>query len=162
MFDIIKGGADAKCLISLAILFPNYPLILGYPIISIPFNMAEVVLPFALMVLFHAALFTVLSVFYNLFRNIRSRSLRFPQSFLGYQLKISDARKGQYWPMEAIIDGVPILKHSPQEGAEEIYAALEQLEREKVWVTPKIPFLIPITLAVLFLTVVGNIMFLMS
>lgn len=160
MFDIIKGGADAKCLIALAILFPNYPTIMGFPLIPIPSSAAELVLPFALMVLFHAALFTVLSVFYNLQRNIRNRSLRFPQSFLGYELSIADARKGQYWPMEAIKDGVPVLKHSPQDGAEEIYGELERLGRDKVWVTPKIPFLIPITIAVLFITIIGNIMFL--
>ena len=35
MFDIIKGGADAKCLIAIALLFPDYPMIFGLPLIII-------------------------------------------------------------------------------------------------------------------------------
>ena len=159
MFDIIKGGADAKCLIALAILFPDYPIVFGLPLIDIPSDMASVVLPFGLMVLFHAALFTVLSVFYNLQRNLRSGDLRFPQLFLGYKVTIPEARAGQYWPMEKIHDGQSIVTHAPQDDAQEIFETLQNMGRVRVWVTPKVPFLVPIMLAVMFLVTVGNIMF---
>lgn len=161
-FDIIKGGADAKCLIALSILFPDYPSFMGVlPLIHVPSATAGLVLPFALMVLFHAALFTVLSVFYNLLRNLRAGDLRFPQLLLGYRLPLDEARAGHYWPMEKLDGEEVVLTRSPQEEAEEVYDALESKGSNRVWVTPKIPFLVPVTLAVAFLAVVGNIMFLL-
>ncbi|MDD3398144.1 MAG: A24 family peptidase C-terminal domain-containing protein [Candidatus Methanomethylophilaceae archaeon] len=159
MFDIIKGGADAKCLIAIALLFPDYPMIFGLPLIAVPSSVAAVVLPFGLMVLFHAALFTVLSVFYNLQRNLRAGDWRFPQLFLGYKVSIPEAKAGQYWPMEKISNGKVVLTHSPQDDAQGIFEALTSFGRDEVWVTPKIPFLVPITLAMMFLVSMGNLMF---
>lgn len=161
MFDVIKGGADAKCMIALAILFPHYPALASLPLIDSPLPAATIVMPFALMVLFHAALFTVLSLFYFLQRNMRAGDIRFPQLLLGYRLSIDDARAGYYWPMERVEDGKVRIMRTPQSGEEEIYTALESLGRERVWVTPKIPFLLPITMGLLFVALVGNLLFLM-
>jgi preflagellin peptidase FlaK len=61
--------------------------------------------------------------------------------------------------MEKIRNGDVVLTHSPQDGAQAIFEALASLGRDKVWVTPKIPFLVPITLAMMFLVSVGNLMF---
>jgi prepilin signal peptidase PulO-like enzyme (type II secretory pathway) len=46
------------------------------------------------------------------------------------------------------------------DSCDEVYNDLEKSGADMIWVTPKIPFLIPITVSVLFSSIVGNIIFL--
>jgi len=158
MLDIIKGGADTKCLMALSILFPLYPSIGVLPLIPLPAETVQSILPFAVMVLFFASLFSMFSLFYFLAVNIKNHELRFPQSLLGYRLPIDIAEKGHYWPMERVENGGVLLRSTPQE---ENFSELRSVGVERVWVTPKIPLLVPMTAAVLFLVVVGNPLFLL-
>ena len=159
LVDVIKGGADAKCLISLSMLFPLYPSFLGLPLFPLPSETAQLVLPFPLMVLFFGSLFSLLALVWFLAVNLKNDELRFPQALLGFRMDMDRAEKGHYWPMERVLDdGSVALRLSPQgEGFEE----LRDAGASKVWVTPKIPLLIPMTAAMLFLCIVGNLFFLM-
>ena len=134
---MIKGGADVKCLISLAIIFPMYPVLYGYPIIGVPEPIISSMISFPLAVLLYASLFSLILMVPLVVRNIRLGDTRFPNMLIGYRMRSEDVEGHHVWPMG--------------DGAE---------EDGKVWVTPKIPFIIPITAAVVFTMFVGNLIFL--
>ncbi len=161
-FDVIKGGADAKALIALSIMLPLYPVIGPLPLIGIPYDAAQFVLPFPLLILFNAALMTIVVPLVLLVYNLSKRQVRFPAMLLGYRMKVEDARNKFVWPMERVEDGQVRISAFPR-ASETVNEDLDQLlaaGRTEVWVTPKIPFLIPIAASLLFSTVVGNLLFL--
>ncbi len=161
-FDVIKGGADAKALIALAIMFPTYPQIGPLPLIAIPFETAQFVLPFPMLVLFNAAILTLAVPVAMMAINISRRQFRFPAMAFGYVMPLAEARKKHVWPMERVENGER--KFSVFPGPSEDTAAdldrLAELGSKEVWVTPKIPFLIPIAASLAFSVVVGIIIFL--
>ncbi|MDR0198163.1 MAG: hypothetical protein LBI08_00265 [Methanomassiliicoccaceae archaeon] len=130
---VIKGGADVKCLISLAIMFPSYPAFGTF----IARSAVSAVFPFPLAVLLHASVISVLAMIPLIARNIMRGDTRMPNMFVGHRMDADRVGSSHVWPMCENADG---------DG--------------KIWVTPKIPFIVPITAAVLFVTFVGNIMFL--
>ncbi len=160
--DVIKGGADAKALISLAILFPTYPAIGPFPLIPIPPDPVQFAFPFALLVLFNAALVMLALPIAFLIINLKRRDVRFPLMFFGYKMEISQARNKFVWPMEKLENGRKrfILMPKDDDSDEEIINELESSGEKEMWVTPKIPFLIPITASLVISTLIGNLLFL--
>jgi archaeal preflagellin peptidase FlaK len=160
-FNIIKGGADAKALIAIALLIPRYPMLGPFPLIHVTMDATQYIMPFAVLVLFNAALLTLGVPLVMFFHNLYRRDLRFPTMFFGYKMDISRAREKFVWPMEYVKDGE--LKMSvfvrPDDTTEDQINQLEAAGMTRIWVTPKIPFLIPITASLLFSTIVGNIIF---
>jgi prepilin signal peptidase PulO-like enzyme (type II secretory pathway) len=63
-----------------------------------------------------------------------------------------------------MVNGERKFVYFPKEDEEEnaILDALQQAGVEKIWVTPKIPFLIPITISIVFSAVVGNVIMLLA
>ncbi len=161
-FDVIKGGADAKALIALSIMFPTYPQFASIPLIPVPFETAQFVLPFPLLILFNAALLTLAVPVAMLVLNASRRQFRFPAMLFGYVMTIDEARKSYVWPMERLEDGERRLRLFPGP-SEDTNADLDRLAESgasEIWVTPKVPFLIPITASLMFSVVVGNLLFL--
>jgi preflagellin peptidase FlaK len=161
-FDVIKGGADAKALIALSIMFPTYPQIASLPLIAVPYETAQFILPFPLLVLFNAALLTLAVPVAMLVLNVSKRHFRFPAMLFGYVTTVDEARKSYVWPMERIEDGERRLRLFPGP-SEDTGADLDRLAEagaSEIWVTPKVPFLIPITASLVFSVVVGNLLFL--
>ena len=160
-FNIVKGGADAKALMAIALLIPRYPILGPFPLIQVTQNVTQYIMPFAILVLFNAALLTLVVPVVMLFYNLYRRDVRFPAMLFGYKMDLPDARKKFVWPMEYMKDGV--LKMSvfvkSDDSTEEQIDELEAAGMTKLWVTPKIPFLIPITASILFSAIVGNIIF---
>ncbi|NLL94749.1 MAG: hypothetical protein GX224_03205 [Thermoplasmatales archaeon] len=157
----IKGGADVKCLIVTSMLFVTYPSVGPLPLIAAPSAALAAVFPFALATLFFAALFSLLPVPYVALRNLRRGDSGALRSFTGYYMPIAEAREAHVWPLQNVVDGTVVWTRHPQEG-ECVYDALEAAGAERVWVTPKIPFLVPILAAAAFLVVVGNPFFLLA
>ena len=91
-FDLIKGGADAKALIALSIMFPMYPTGDGFPLIALPTEMSDFLLPFPLLILFNAALLTLAVPLAMLALNLARRDVRFPAMLFGYRMSIDDAK----------------------------------------------------------------------
>ena len=160
-FNVIKGGADAKALIAIALLIPRYPILGPFPLIHVSVDATQYIMPFAILVLFNAALLTLVVPVVMFFYNIYQRDLRFPTMFFGYRMDVSQARQKFVWPMEYMKDGA--LKMSvfvrPDDSTEEQINQLEAAGMTRIWVTPKIPFLVPITASLLFSTIVGNLIF---
>lgn len=162
-FDIIKGGADAKALIALAILFPLYPLIDTLPLIHLPYDAAQFVLPFPLLILFNAAVLTIAVPVFLFFYNMAKRDIRFPAMLFGYKLPLAEAKTKFVWPMERIENGVVKFSVFPK-GSDFTEAEFDHLAAvglQVIWVTPKIPFLIPIAASLLFSVIIGNVLFLL-
>jgi preflagellin peptidase FlaK len=162
-FDVIKGGADAKALIALSIMFPTYPVAGPFPLIPVPFETAQFVLPFPLLILFNAALLTITVPAVLLAYNATKGRFRVPAMLFGYPLPVTDAKNKFVWPMERVEDGEIKFSVFPAP-SEDIPGDLDMLSAaglKEVWVTPKIPFLIPITASLLFSFIVGNLLFLL-
>jgi len=165
MLDVIKGGADAKAVICLAVLFPWYrEVVNGLPLINPTYAAVPVFFTFALSVLFVGALISLVTPFYFLSRNIKSGNKIGGRSFLGFTLPI-DQVEGQFvWLIEWVEDGqlrFSARKMRDSANIKEDLAALREMGKDEVWVTYKIPFIIPLTVGMAVVLVLGNPLFLL-
>jgi preflagellin peptidase FlaK len=151
LFYILNfGGADVKAIITLSLLFPNYPFFslfhLRLPLMGVP--LVDI---FVLSMLTNALIIAISAPFalflYNSFRRNFS-----PLMFIGWKVRISDLRiKKNYKLMHEIEEGSGKKKYvwGGIEPTEEILSSLEELEREKkiekVWITPELPFILYLT-----------------
>lgn len=157
LLDVIRGGADAKALLSLCILFPLYPLLGDLPLLQ-GSPAAQTLFPFAFVILVNAAIITALSPIYFLAKNVAARELKFPQALLGYKLDSKDLRGRQVWLMESMEDGVHRTFARPRksETMEKDVQELVKAGHSRVWVTPKIPFIVPMLISIILSATAGN------
>jgi preflagellin peptidase FlaK len=162
MLDIVRGGADAKALISLSILFPFYPAFGSLPFLHGETSAAETLLPFSFSILVNAAIIVALTPLVFLARNLSRKEFAFPLGLLGYKLDTAEIAKKHVWLMESIMDG-KLVTHVRPRKQEDQKADIELLASsgyKRVWVTPKIPFILPMLVSLILTTVVGNILLL--
>jgi preflagellin peptidase FlaK len=164
---LLHGGADAKAFMSLAILFPIYPVINGMPLLQASgFDLedAQIAFPFAFLVLMWAALAQVLTVpLAMLAKNLAKGDRGFPEMFLGYKMDIANVPKKFVWPMEQVRDGEVVMVVFPKRG-ENVKVELAKLREKgltRIWVTPKVPFMIPMLIGLVLALVIGNFIFLL-
>jgi preflagellin peptidase FlaK len=155
---VVKGGADVKCLIVLAMVFRTYPSFLGFPLIAVPDSGIAAVFQFSLMALFHAALFSLSVGLYYAAVNIRRGDTDLPYMFLGFRMDTCEAKDAHVWPMHKVVDGTVVRTRRAQDP--EVLTEIETAGEGRIWVTAMIPFLVPLTVAIIFLTFVGNLFFL--
>ena len=165
ILDVIKGGADAKALICLAVLFPWYPVAVnGLPLIEPALGTVPIYFTFALSVLFVGALVSLFMPLYFLARNIKTGDKIRGRSFLGFTLPINQV-KGQFvWLIEWVEDGqlrFSARKMRDSATIREDLEALRAMGKDKVWVTYKIPFIIPLTFGMAVVLVLGNPLFIL-
>ncbi len=160
-FNVIKGGADAKALMAIALLMPRYPMIGPFPLVHVTVDATQYIMPFAILVLFNAALLTLVVPLIMFFYNLYKRDVKIPAMLFGYMMELPDVRTKFVWPMEYIKDGKIRISAfvRPDDSIEEQIDQLEAAGKTRLWVTPKIPFLIPITASIIFSSIVGNIIF---
>jgi preflagellin peptidase FlaK len=162
MLDIVRGGADAKALISLSILFPFYPAFGSLPFIHGETSAAETLLPFSFSILVNAAIIVALTPLVFLARNLSRKEFAFPLGLLGYKLDTAEIANKHVWLMESIMDGklVTHVKPRKQENQKADIELLASSGYKRVWVTPKIPFIVPMFVSLILTTVVGNVLLL--
>jgi preflagellin peptidase FlaK len=161
-FDVIKGGADVKALIALSLVFPSYPIFWQFPIIAISDPLVTIAFPFSLLILFNAALLSLIVPLGLFCLNLSRKDLKLPAMFFGYKVTIQDVKRRFVWPMQRVEEGLVRFRYFPKED-EDFDQVLEQLANageKSIWVTPKMPFLLFITASVLLSAVVGNIVLL--
>jgi preflagellin peptidase FlaK len=135
---LLFGGADAKALMALAILIPIQPSIGNYPIWTSFW-------PGSWTVFCNAVLLFLVIPLSLLIYNIMKRNIQFPHVLLGYKMSVEKAKQTFVWPLERIKDGKRKLSYMPKEfDADKELAEFEKLGITEIWVTPKIPFMIPL------------------
>jgi len=158
-FYILHGGADAKAVITLAILLPFYPDIPGLTFRAISSEVVtgiEIFFPFTLVILLNASLimliFPVLHFMFNLYHG----DIDIPKMFFGYKKRLSDVEDSFVWPMQYYEEGKLKTELLPRSETEERISSLKNHDMKTVWVTPKIPFIVPIFIGFLISFVIGN------
>ncbi len=158
MLDALRGGADAKALISLAILFPFYPDMASLPFLRPESAELGIFIPFTFAVLVTAAIIVALTPIGFLLRNIADKELRFPQALLGYRMDTENARGKHVWLMERVVEGRHLLYSRPkaEEDLSRELSLLEEAGHRRVWVTPKVPFIVPMLIGLIVCATLGN------
>jgi preflagellin peptidase FlaK len=179
---IPRGGADTKALMALVILFPIYPIIQNITQNTSFFGMLEdfpvtaYIFPFVFSILINASFVVLFFVIILLIYNITKGDTKFPNAVLGYKMQVEQVPKRFVWLMESIVEGEvdknednknktnkkPKLEPFPKD-ITNLNKELEKFRKlgiKRVWVTPKIPFMIPLTIGLILALVVGNIVFL--
>ncbi len=160
MLDIVRGGADAKALIALSIMFPFYPHIGSLPIIAADNSFTEILFPFAFVVLVNSAIIVAFTPIAFAARNLAAGEFTLPYALVGYKLNADDIKTRQVWLMERVEGGAHRMYTRPRrdEQLSEEVDRLVSAGHHRIWVTPKVPFIIPMTIALVFTAVVGNIL----
>ena len=159
---LLHGGADAKALMSIAILVPFYPIFYLFPIINpIVVETTQLFFPFVFLVLLNAVLIQIVLPIGFIIYNAYKRDLSFPQCFFGYKMDIDKVKKKFVWLMEKIVDDEYVLVLFPKkkDDMEEEIKKLKEAKIERVWVTPQIPFIVPITIGFIISFFIGNLLF---
>jgi len=149
---LLFGGADAKALMALAILVPIQPLIGAFPL-------WPSFLPGSWSIFVNAIVLFLFIPVSLLFFNIGKRNLRFPHCLLGYVISVEKAKQTFVWPMEKIQNGKRKLVYMPKNfDVDEELAEFEKLGITEIWVTPKIPFMLPLLAGFLATFILGDIL----
>jgi archaeal preflagellin peptidase FlaK len=149
---LLFGGADAKALMALAILVPIQPLIGTFPL-------WKSLLPGSWTIFANATILFLFIPLSLLVYNLTKRNLRFPHCLLGYVITVEQAKQSFVWPMEKIKDGKRKLVYMPKNfDIDEELAEFERLGITDIWVTPKIPFMIPLLAGFLAAFFLGDIL----
>jgi len=141
------GGADAKGLMVLAFLLPHP-------------GAGDLGLPPALTVLLNASLAALAVPLAFAAWNLTRGQLRLPAMLLGVRVRLETARQSHVWPMQVVRDDGRIAwRYWQRIGADldEAYGRLERAGASRVWVTPKVPFMVPLLVGLLLHATVGNV-----
>ncbi|HVM44666.1 MAG TPA: A24 family peptidase C-terminal domain-containing protein, partial [Candidatus Thermoplasmatota archaeon] len=154
---LIAGGADAKALMALALLLP-FPVVVSdaLPLWPAPMPGGFTVLGNSLL------LFLAIPLSFAAW-NLAHGDLRFPHLVLGVKRRARDVRRGHQWPMEVVDEaGARRTKlFASRMTDEEIEASFERVQAlgdERVWVSPKVPFMIPLLAGFLCAFFLGDLL----
>ena len=160
---LLHGGADAKGLIALSLLIPLYPSASPFPLLApdpILERALRLVFPFSLVIWVDAAILALGVPLFLLLVNAVRGDLAFPQAFLGYRAR-TDAFPRHAWLMEKFdARGEHVLVLFPKRGGDPAadLARLRAAGIDRVWVTPQIPFMVPLLGGFLLAYLVGNVL----
>lgn len=159
----LRGGADTKAMIALTLLVPSYPDLSPFPLLQLPSlvrGTLEALFPFSLVVLVNAAiLFLVVPIAYVVV-NAARRDLELPQALFGTKASL-DHLPPHVWLMEHVDrtgERVAVLFPSRSKDESEEIAKLRAAGADRVWVQPKVPFMVPLLIGFLLAVFVGNLM----
>ena len=152
---LIFGGADAKAIMALAILVPFAPKILDFPILEA----SAISMPGSWIVFSNSVVVFLLIPLSLLIFNLAKRHIEFPHCVLGYRMAVSKAKEKFVWPLEKVVDGKRKFAYMPKEfDAEDEIEKLENIGIKEIWVTPKIPFMIPLLVGFICTFILGDIL----
>lgn len=150
---LIFGGADAKALMAIAILVPLQPAISQFPL------WGESMMPAPWFIFSNSIILFLFIPLSLLIFNIAKRNIAFPYATLGYKMSIKKAREKFVWPLEKITNGKRKFVYMPKDF--DVEDELNEFEKQginEIWVTPKIPFMIPLLAGFICAFVLGDIL----
>ncbi len=75
-------------------------------------------------------------------------------------MNIKTAREKFVWPLEKLVDGKRKFVHMPKNfDADEEFDAFQKHGINRIWVTPKIPFMIPLLVGYICAFTLGDILY---
>ncbi|WP_406660626.1 A24 family peptidase C-terminal domain-containing protein [Methanolobus sp. ZRKC3] len=165
------GGADAKVLMVISLIVPTFPVITAYGN-SFPLNGVPPIGLFAFSVFGNSVILTVIVpiglALYNLVHN-PLESIRRPLYMLtGYLTPISKLEKGHFRMIESYTETDKGVKFRfTRLGTELSSNVINELKgylnegkvQDRVWITPGLPFMIPITAGFITAVVFGDLIF---
>lgn len=158
---MLHGGADAKAMMAISIMVPFYPHFSDFPLLQFSSDRIaqamELFFPFAFLVLMNSVLFVIWVFLGLIVFNATRKDFGFPEMILGYKMNIDEVEKKFVWPMERVVDDERVLVLFPRKVDEESIAKLKEMGVKRIWVTPKIPFIIFITGGFIISAILGNV-----
>lgn len=158
---VLHGGADAKALMTIAILMPAYPHFLDFPLLEFSSermtNAIELLFPFAFLVLMNAVIFVIWVFLGLLIYNAINGNFGFPEMLLGYKMDIDSVKKKFVWSMERMDNDERVLVLFPKTTDFESLDKLKKMGVKRIWVTPKIPFIVVLAAGFVISVFIGNI-----
>ena len=151
---LIFGGADAKALMAIAILVPIEPVIDQIPLFK------GGIMPFSWSIFSNSLIIFIIIPISLFIFNIIKKNIQLPYAFLGYKMNIKKAKEKFVWPLEKLVDGKRKFIYMPKDF--DTKAELNEFEKNnitEIWVTPKIPFMIPLLIGFIFAFIFGDILF---
>jgi preflagellin peptidase FlaK len=158
---VLAGGADAKAVMAVAVLVPT-PI--AWSFAGTPLPLWPSVLPAAVVVLANAVVAFAFVPFALAAYNLARADLHVPAMFLGYRMRIEEAARRFVWVVDTLdADGrlrrtVMPSRRSPEAHAQNL-RSLRAAGHERVWVTPKIPFMIPLLGGFVAAFTLGDVIF---
>lgn len=149
---LIAGGADAKALVSLSILAP-IPL---DPAWGVPL---ESVLPLVVTAVANGLVvgLAVPVVFFAI--NLARGDVDGWRTLVATRVRTDRVREKVTWPLEYVDEeGEVVVETTPGQVPLDAFDSeeLQEAGRERVWVTPKIPFLVPLTFGFAVAVILGD------
>lgn len=155
---VLTGGADAKAMLSLAVLVPSTPYMWDFPVIKVPSQM-DVVFPFCLVILLNSAILVLAYPVFLVIYNTYNRNFGFPMWY-AYRMNIDYVKKKHVWVTEDIEEGKTVYYlMAPKMDDDDIDKLIKKLKKagkRKVWVQTKIPFMIPLFFGTIVSFIYGN------
>lgn len=158
---VLAGGADAKALMAISILLPQ-PVV--WTILGATFPLWASPMPGVIVVLANSVLAFALAPLLLFLFNLARGDIRFPAMLLGYRMSLANSRDAFVWVVDHVsVEGKRRQLLFPSAMTDEEYDAnLDRLEtagEKRVWVTPKIPFMVPLLFGFIGTFFVGDILF---
>jgi preflagellin peptidase FlaK len=165
------GGADAKVLMVISLIIPTFPEITAFGN-SLPLNGVPPIGLFAFSVFGNSVILTVIVpiglLLYNMARN-PIESLKKPLYMItGYMTPISKLESGHFRMIESYAETDKGVKFKFRRMGTELDSnVIRELKgylkegkvKDKVWITPGLPFMIPITAGFITAVVFGDLIF---
>ena len=151
---LLRGGADAKCLMSLALAFPVYPVPDPLPLLWVVDQPGSLVANPSMSVMVVSLALSLSSVLYVLYVNLR-QGHRGRRMLTAFPMDVGRARAAFVWPVERVADGVTVPCRD-YDSKEKILDELESAGIERVMVTPMIPFVVPAAVSFVAIVVLGS------
>ncbi len=151
---LLFGGADAKAIMAITILLPIQPNLNHFPIWGRSF------MPASWTVFSDSLIIFMLVPIFLLIFNLTQKNIKLPHALLGYKMKIQTAKEKFVWPLEKIVDGKTKLIIRPKDfDTMEEYNEFEKQGIKEIWVTPKIPFMIPLLIGFICTFIFGDFLY---
>ncbi len=158
--NLLYGGADAKALMVAGLLVPLDP----YPLLGIPAAARPLlaVYPFAFNLLLNGALLAVVVPIAIAGWNLRNRTFDGRRGFTSYPMAVERLHEAFVWVRDPRVDPVDEDLATSEEDRDlriRLQGELRVRGLTEVWVTPQLPFLLPLLAGAVTALLFGNLLF---